>query len=297
VTFRCPAATVSRVERTAALLEQRGYALSPARLGEVCLGGLESEAAVVSAVAASQALELRSGLVVPPGLRSSAPGIRQRALEHRLLAPAQMVEARRFVAALARMSPYVLAVSVAGSLASGGFRASDDVDLNLVVEDGHRYQAYVALNALGVLHAMRHRKKPVDASTRRPLAPRTMTANLVLERSQCFPLARTDEAMAYELLCSEPLHGAAWWGRIVAANPELGEHFPQLASRPWTPPVPAAASVPGWLFPAWAERPAEALARAAWRWMQWTRRDQPEALARVAFVRSTMRPYVLFEDL
>jgi hypothetical protein len=30
--------------------------------------------------------------------------------------------------------------------------------------------------------------------------------------------------------------------------------------------------------------------------MQWTRRGRPEALARVAFVRRTMRPYALFDE-
>jgi hypothetical protein len=30
--------------------------------------------------------------------------------------------------------------------------------------------------------------------------------------------------------------------------------------------------------------------------MQWTRRQRPEALARVAFVRRTMRPYALFDE-
>jgi hypothetical protein len=29
--------------------------------------------------------------------------------------------------------------------------------------------------------------------------------------------------------------------------------------------------------------------------MQWTRRNRPDALARVAFVRATMRPYTLFD--
>jgi hypothetical protein len=35
--------------------------------------------------------------------------------------------------------------------------------------------------------------------------------------------------------------------------------------------------------------------QAAWRWLQWTRRRRPEALARVAYVRTTMRPYTLFD--
>jgi hypothetical protein len=37
------------------------------------------------------------------------------------------------------------------------------------------------------------------------------------------------------------------------------------------------------------------LGEGAWRYMQWTRRHHPEALARVAYVRSTMRPYTLFD--
>ena len=34
-----------------------------------------------------------------------------------------------------------------------------------------------------------------------------MTANLILERSQCLPLIRQDEGMAFELLMAEPVFG------------------------------------------------------------------------------------------
>jgi hypothetical protein len=53
--------------------------------------------------------------------------------------------------------------------------------------------------------------------------------------------------------------------------------------------------VPAWLFPAALDGVARVVGSAAWRFMQWTRRDRPEALARVAYVRETMRPYTLFE--
>jgi len=132
--------------------------------------------------------------------------------------PATVAEAEAFSRTLAAWFPFVISVSIAGSLASGGFRESDDVDLNLVVEDGHRHLAYVVLNLLGIAHALRHRGKPVDAHTARPLAPRVMTANLVLERSQCFPLARQDEDMAYELLASRTVVGGAFLATVVAAN-------------------------------------------------------------------------------
>src|SRR5207302_10143554 len=204
--------------------------------------------------------------------------------------------ALNFIRALVRTCPYVLSVSIAGSLASGGFLPSDDVDLDLVVEDGYRHLAYVALNVLGLAHALRHRGKPVDAHTARPLAPRLMTANLVLERSACFPLLRQDEDMAYELFSSRPVVHGAFLATLLEANPRLAGHFPQLARRPAFEAPDARSRVPGWLYPRSLDRPARALGGAAWRYMQWTRRNSPEALARVAFVRATMRPYALFDD-
>jgi hypothetical protein len=201
------------------------------------------------------------------------------------------------VRTLVTFAPFIRSVWIAGSLASGGFRESDDVDLNLVVDDGHRHLAYVAINVLGLLHAFAHRSKPVDDLTRRPVAPRLMTANLILERSQLSPLARTDAGMAFELLMSEPVYGAEIFDGIVAGNPALLEHFPQLA-RKRAPhviaPAPRAA-MPSWLFPTAADGIAKVIGEAAWRYMQWTRRGRPEALARVAFVRETMRPYTLFD--
>jgi phage tail protein X len=170
------------------------------------------------------------------------------------------------------------------------------VDINLVVEDGHRHLAYVLLNLLGVAHAVRHRGKPVDAHSARPIAPRVMTANLVLERSQCFPLARQDEDMAYELLASRTVIGGAFLSTVVAANPGIAEHFPQLRESVSASAAEVRSRLPRALFPAFLDRPAKAFGRAAWRYMQWTRRNRPEAIARVAFVRSTMRPYALFDD-
>jgi hypothetical protein len=49
------------------------------------------------------------------------------------------------------------------------------------------------------------------------------------------------------------------------------------------------------LFPRFLDGAARALGEGAWRYMQWTRRQHPDALRRVAYVRSTMRPYTLFD--
>jgi hypothetical protein len=284
-----------RVRRTVALLERRGYALSPARLAEVCLGGRVSPAQLLATLPASR-LGVESGLVVSEAGRERADAIRRRQSAHHSAAPGYLAEAETFSRALASWFPFVISVSIAGSLASGGFRESDDVDLNLVVEDGHRHLAYVVLNLLGIAHALRHRGKPVDAHSARPLAPRVMTANLVLERSQCFPLARQDEDMAYELLASRTVVGGAYMATVIAANPGIVEHFPQLPDAVAPSGREVRPRLPTILFPALLDRPAKTLGRVAWKYMQWTRRNRPEAIARVAFVRSTMRPYALFDD-
>ncbi len=290
------ASTSGRVRQTVGLLRRRGYALAPARLGALCLGGALTEAEVRFAVAAAPDLSLAEGLVVERGDIGRAGAIRARAMAHDSDAAPYLPMTARFVRALVASAPFIRSVSVAGSLASGGFRASDDVDLNLIVDDGHRHLAYVAVNLLGLLHALRHRAKPVDDLTRRPLAPRLMTANLILERSQCHPLRRQDEDMAYELLVAEPIFGLETLREVLDSNPTLLDHFPQLACKPAPMQIdPPARRLPAALFPRGLDGAARRISETAWRYMQWTRRHYPETLARVAYVRETMRPYTLFD--
>jgi hypothetical protein len=292
-----PAATLSaRVGRTVGLLARRGYAVPASRLGQICLGGSVSEADVRWAVAADPGLAVAGGLVLERSALAHVDEIARRAHDHQLESGPYLDMTAGFVRTLVAVAPFIRSVSIAGSLASGGFRASDDVDLNLIVDDGHRHLAYVVVNVLGLLHALRYRSKPVDDLTRRPIAPRLMTVNLILERSQCRPLQRQDEDMAFELLVAEPVFGLDEIHEVVDSNPCLVDHFPQLAER--TAPLLIDAPrrrLPRALFPAILDAPARWLGESAWRYMQWTRRHRPEALARVAYVRATMRPYTLFD--
>jgi hypothetical protein len=286
-----------RVTQTVGLLRRRGYALTPSRLGSLCLGGPLPENQVRWAVAASPELTIAEGLVVERDAMARVCEIRARAATHESDSAAYVPMTARFVSALVAVAPFIRSVSVAGSLASGGFRASDDVDLNLIVDDGHRHIAYVAVNVLGLLHALAHRAKPVDDLTRRPIAPRLMTANLILEVSQCHPLQRQDMDMAYELLVAEPVFGLDIIDGVLDANPSLIDHFPQLAGKRAPMQIdPPPRRLPSSLFPAFLDGAAYRIGHAAWRYMQWTRRRHPDALARVEYVRSTMRPYTLFDE-
>jgi hypothetical protein len=292
-----PAATAERVRATVALLQRRGYALPPGRLGHLILGGAVTETDVRRIVAFDSELTLIRGLVLHKSQQDRAAAIAARASGHRSAVEPYLPMTLRFVERLVAVAPFIRSVAIAGSLASGGFAPSDDVDLNLIVDDGHRHLAYVALNTIGLLHAVRHRDKPVDELTRRPIAPRLMTANLILELSECHPLVRQDEDMAFELMASEPVYGAGVFRGMVDANPGLLEHFPQLA-RKRAPLARTTSAQPKarWIRVGALEGLAKRVGGAAWRYMQWTRRNRPEALARVAFVRGTMRPYALFDD-
>src|SRR5262249_5248815 len=125
-----------RLRRTVSLLRRRGYALPPARLGEVCLGGPLPDHDVRWAVASDHELTLEQGLVVERAARDEAAAISRRAAAHSEESAEYIAMTRRFVRTLVAFAPFIKSVSIAGSLASGGFRATDDVDLNLVVEDG-----------------------------------------------------------------------------------------------------------------------------------------------------------------
>ena len=283
------------MRETVALLERRGYALPPRELGLVCLGGRLSEGQVLAGADRSR-LHQEAGILCSTAFGARVSAVIARQSAHPKAAAPYLAEAVAFSSTLAALFPFVIAVSIAGSLTSGGFAETDDIDLNLVVDDGFRHLAYLVLNAYGMLHALRHRGKPVDCLSRRPFSPRVMTANLVLERSQCFPLVRTDADMAYELMASEPVVGAGFLDAVIAANDGLLSHFPQLLGRPAPLAREPHRLLPRWLFPRFLEFPARIAGRAAWRYLQWTRRHSPQALARVAHVRSTMRPYTLFDD-
>jgi hypothetical protein len=285
-----------RVCQTVALLARRGYALSAERVAQLCIGGAISSREVRWAVAGSPDLAIADDLVVDRDGLARVDQIRSRARGHRDDAGAYVEMTVRFTRSLVTLAPFIRSVSLAGSLASGGFRASDDVDLNLIVDDGHRHLAYVVVNALGLIHALAHRAKPVDELTRRPIAPRLMTANLILERSQYLPLERQDEDMAFELLMAEPLFGLESIQELIGANPALVEHFPQLADKAAALVMePTTRRSPSVLFPRFLDGAARLLGESAWRYMQWTRRHHPDALERVRYVRSTMRPYALFD--
>src|SRR5205807_789288 len=74
--------------------------------------------------AANPDLAIAEGLVVERDALSQASAIRSRSLAHRTDSGAYLDLTLAFVRKLIAVAPFIRAVSIAGSLASGGFRAS-----------------------------------------------------------------------------------------------------------------------------------------------------------------------------
>lgn len=99
--------------------------------------------------------------------------------------------------------------------------------------------------------------------------------------------------MALELFLSRPLWGADYFRTVLGCNPWLDTYFPQFGAR--THHYTCSRTPRSRPSTRWRERLSYAATYLGWRWVMWTRRRNPEALARVALVRQYQSPYALFE--
>jgi hypothetical protein len=195
-------------------------------------------------------------------------------------------------------------VLACGSLASGGYHAGDDVDVSLLVEDDAKHLAYVVALAVAIPWMWRRRRQPVAPDARLPLLPKVVCVNVVWTTREATPFARTDDALALELLLQEPLVGATAWARALAANPALLDRYPQLALT--DPPDGPSASISfvGRVLAFLARGPRRRraldalcyqLARAMHALVRASRRKRPDVRARVARLEATKHPYAILD--
>ncbi len=119
--------------------------------------------------------------------------------------------AARFAQDLSRICPFVECIALSGSVASGGYIPTDDIDFDLIVRDGTKYLTYAVALALGLGFAIRYR----DSGPFRKVT----CVNVVWTRAQAAPFIRTDAHLAFELLHCRPIIGAGAFREILAANP------------------------------------------------------------------------------
>ncbi len=237
--------------------------------------------------------------------RLIAPTLQRRGTDPSFRAHSWEVAAR-FTEQLVARCPWVKVVLVSGSLGGEAFVPSDDIDLNLVVEDGSKYLTYALALAGAAQVALRERLPEGEGSTQLPLLRKVICLNVIWEEQQTLPFERMDPYLGFELLLCRPLFGAERWRRVLAANPWLSTIFPQLLERRWQD-IDAGTTLPlrRYLLEMTADARSraslEAAARAATtlahRYVNAGRaRYRPEVLARIARMERYKFPYGFFQE-
>lgn len=301
----------ARVAEMLELTDRRGYGIPLEEFGRLLLGGPGPGAYVGAAAMRVPGAAVVDGHVVRADRAPFVASMIARRDSHRIHEAQARALAEDFAGRLVSTCPLVRSVSLTGSMASGGFDPRDDIDLNLVVRDGAKYTVYLWSLALGAVTSLRNRAKPSDEMGRLPLLPKVICINVVWEEAQVRPFVRQDKWLAFELLMHRPLLGTGYWEHVLAQNPWLGHHFPQIFDAGFLGgDAPAAvrmaraprrgrsffgylASHPGAL--ALTEAVARPLVIALHRAVSLLRRRRPEARARESFVNLVKRPYSVYD--
>jgi hypothetical protein len=221
----------NRVRATVELLHRRGYALPAPRLGEVLLGGREDPQHVLDAAHADSDLAVTEGVVHLANARGVAERSLVRARRHGTASARWEGVLEEYADLLSKACPWLKALLVSGSYASGGFVEEDDIDVSLVVESGSKHLAYLAALAASLPISWRHRSKVSSPEASTPFLPKIICINVVWTEAEALPFVRRDGPMALEVLLSRPIVGAAEWQRVLEANEDLRIFFPQVSDR------------------------------------------------------------------
>lgn len=296
----------SRIVKTLDIAARWGYGLSVDQLARLLYGGSEPRELVAQSLAGERGIVREDGFATVTGREDLLRKSVDRHRSNGILADSYHRIALDFAADLLRHSPFVRAVALSGSTASGGLGAGDDIDLNLFVDDGTKYIVYLTALILGVKYSLRHRRRFARGSAFFGLIPKVACVNVVWTDGDSRPFVRQDEFLAFELLRSRAIAGADYYRVVLAANPWLEEHFPQVFDEVAEGPVAAPPPSPfhrlqGWLTRSPAsrrrlDRSCRAVARVLHRIVDLSRERDPAAMERLRFLRRVKFPYDVFQD-
>ncbi len=216
----------SRVERTLVIMADRGYNPKVGMLGRMMVGGSVDPAALEGRLASMRGVTVEDGFAFLDGLRFVERCHPRHEANGRLQGAYRRI-AVAYAADLVRLCPWVRCVMLAGSAATGGLCEGDDLDLNLVVDDGRKYTTIAASTVLNRTYALRHGAAIGFRPTDQYKLPIFMCLNIVWEDRETRPFRRRDEQMAYELYACEVLQGAGRYRELIGDNAWMREVFPQ----------------------------------------------------------------------
>ncbi len=282
-----------------------GYAPTLDALASSLLGGSVAPADLASVLSPLGPVSAQGGFVFLRGREDLVDRSRRRVESHRAMNGEGRRIAAEFADDLSRACPFVECIALTGSLASGGYRTGDDIDFDLVVRAGTKYTSYLIANLIGLRYAWRHRHRGAEEVQRTPFLPKVTCINVVWPRDETVPFARQDEGLAFELARSVPLRGVARFRAMLDGNPWIAGYFPQLFGRAWTEDPAREPTALGRFLAAVGRHPRAMRALEAlsfgvswvlYRFVQGSRRGNPEAQARMEFLRRVKYPYEVFQE-
>ena len=300
-----------RVREMIELTDRRGYGIPLDEFGRLLYGGPAPVSDLAAAVARIPGAAVVEGHVVRSDRAHLVPSMVDRRESHRMHEAQARALAEDFAGRLVSTCPLVRSVSLTGSMASGGFDPRDDIDLNLVVRDGAKYTVYLWSLALGLVTSLRNRAKPSDEMADLPFLSKIICINVVWEDAQVRPFVRQDKWLAFEILMHRPLLGTGYWEHVLAQNPWVAGHFPQVfeagylggdaagalrvarARRRGRSFFAYLAAHPGAL--ALTEAVARPVVIALHKAVSLIRKGRPEARDRETFVNLVKRPYSVYD--
>ena len=305
-TWTLPSSLEERVVTTLRIANRWGYGLAGDDVARLLYGGPVDAPDVLSALASSRAIVFRDGIATLSGREDLIEKGLSRRRSNNGLASLYFGIAEDFARDLLRHSPFVRAIAVCGSTASGGLEAGDDVDFNLFVEDGTKYIVYLMAVLLGVKYSLLHRRRFGRGTSLLGILRKVTCVNVVFIESDARPFVRQDAFLAFELLRSIPIAGTMDFARTLESNPWLRIHFPQIFNRVFADRVgPQPRSLLGKVQRGIAASPrgrrlldgaCRRIAAAIHRVVRLSRERDPEAMARLAFLRRVKFPYDVFQD-
>jgi hypothetical protein len=295
----------AQAKMTLHLMHDWGYAPTLPVLARDLLGGEVSTGSLEAALQSPQISQTTDGFVILPGYEFLLENSKQRHTSNRILNGHARTIAESFAEKLATVCPYVQCVALSGSVASGGYQSGDDIDFDLIVQDGTKYICYLVANLIGLKYSWRFRRARVSGLQKTPFLPKIICINVVWTQDQTQPFLRQDAGMAFELLHCQPLFGADTFHDVLGRNAWLSGFFPQLLHRSWFDSVDRGTNRIARLLGYVGERPwACGVLNRACRILSWmvytfiqvSRKGNAEARARMEFLRTVKYPYEVFQD-